>query len=146
MPSYEEVSQRAGSLRALTGLTQPAFLALLPLALEPHILIETTATWEGIAFQISEAFIMGFSFIGGTQEAHMTGLLDDEEVFDRMALLLAAVVVLLVLGIGWAVDRSLRSIMPKRGDVAPSCFRWLAKSVAYWPAVRVGSTSWCAKV
>ena len=30
MPSYEEVTQRAGSLRAMTGLTQPEFLALLP--------------------------------------------------------------------------------------------------------------------
>lgn len=30
MPSDEEVTQRAGSLRAMTGLTQPEFLALLP--------------------------------------------------------------------------------------------------------------------
>jgi hypothetical protein len=30
MPSYEEVTQRAGSLRAMTGLTQPEFTALLP--------------------------------------------------------------------------------------------------------------------
>jgi hypothetical protein len=30
MPSYEEVTQRAGSLRAMTGLTQQEFLALLP--------------------------------------------------------------------------------------------------------------------
>jgi Helix-turn-helix of DDE superfamily endonuclease len=30
MPSYEEVIQRAGSLRAMTGLTQPEFTALLP--------------------------------------------------------------------------------------------------------------------
>jgi Helix-turn-helix of DDE superfamily endonuclease len=30
MPSYEEVTQRAGSLRAMTGLTQPEFMALLP--------------------------------------------------------------------------------------------------------------------
>src|SRR5262252_8090103 len=30
MPSYEEVTQRAGSVRAMTGLTQPEFLALLP--------------------------------------------------------------------------------------------------------------------
>ena len=29
MPSYEEVTQRAGSLRAMTGLTQPEFSALL---------------------------------------------------------------------------------------------------------------------
>ncbi len=31
MPSYEEVTQRAGSLRSLTGLTEAEFQALLPL-------------------------------------------------------------------------------------------------------------------
>jgi hypothetical protein len=30
MPSYEEVTQRAGSLRAMTGLTEHEFTALLP--------------------------------------------------------------------------------------------------------------------
>ena len=30
MPSYEEVTQRAGSLRAMTGVTQPEFMGLLP--------------------------------------------------------------------------------------------------------------------
>jgi hypothetical protein len=30
MPSDEEVTQRAGSLRAMTGLTQPEFSAFLP--------------------------------------------------------------------------------------------------------------------
>ncbi len=30
MPSYEDVTTRAGSLRALTGLTEPEFQALLP--------------------------------------------------------------------------------------------------------------------
>jgi hypothetical protein len=30
MPTYEEVTQRAGSLRAMTGLTEPEFTALLP--------------------------------------------------------------------------------------------------------------------
>jgi Helix-turn-helix of DDE superfamily endonuclease len=30
MPSYEEVTERAGSLRAMTGLTEPEFTALLP--------------------------------------------------------------------------------------------------------------------
>ena len=50
-----------------------------------------------------------------TQEANVTGLIDHEEVFDRVALFLATVVFLLVLGIGRAVDRSLSAIMPKRG-------------------------------
>jgi hypothetical protein len=30
MPRYDEVTQRAGSLRAMTGLTEPEFTALLP--------------------------------------------------------------------------------------------------------------------
>jgi hypothetical protein len=30
MPSYEEVTQRAGSLRSMTGLTEVEFMALLP--------------------------------------------------------------------------------------------------------------------
>ena len=30
MPSYEEVTQRAGSVRAMTGLTPQEFTALLP--------------------------------------------------------------------------------------------------------------------
>jgi hypothetical protein len=50
---------------------------------------------------------MRLPFIRRTQEADMTGLIDHAEVFDRMDLLLAAVVGLLVLGIGGSVNRSL---------------------------------------
>jgi hypothetical protein len=46
------------------------------IALEPHILIKTTAPGEGVAFQISQAFIIGLPFIGSTQEANMTSLID----------------------------------------------------------------------
>jgi hypothetical protein len=112
---------------------------------EAHILIETTAGWEGIAFELSDAFIICLPFIGSTQETHMTGLIDHEEVVDRMALLLAAVVVLLVLGIGWTVDRSLRTIMPKRGDSGTPAVRLAASIAANSSAVRAGRRSWCAK-
>jgi hypothetical protein len=88
--------------------------------LEAHIVVETTAVWPGIAFQIRDAFIMHLAFIRGTQEAQVTGLIDHEEVCDRMALLLAAVVVLLVLGIGWAGERSRSPIMPNRGATGTS--------------------------
>jgi hypothetical protein len=84
-------------------------------ALEPPILVEATAMWQGIALQFSQAFSMCLPVIRGTQEAAMTALIDHEEVLERVALLLAAVVVLLALGIGGAVDRSLRAIMPTRG-------------------------------
>ena len=115
------------------------------IALEAHVLIETTAGREGIALQLREDFIMCFSLIGSTQEANLAGLIDHEEVFERVAFLLAAVVVLLVLGIGGAVDRSLRTIMPKRGVVDLPSVACGLNSAANSAAVRAGSSSWSAK-
>jgi hypothetical protein len=105
------------STRVLLGLDDRAPLACI--ALEPHLLIETTATWEGIAFPIRQALIMRLPFIGGTPEAQGTSLLDHEEMFARGALLLATLVFLLVLGIFGALDRSLCPIMPTWGVVDP---------------------------
>ena len=100
------------------------------IALEPHILRETTATWEGITFQLSQAFIMRLPFRGRTQEAHLTGLIDDQEVFDRRAFLFAAGVVLPILGISWAVDRSRCTIMPNRGASGTPGVRLAARITA----------------
>jgi hypothetical protein len=66
-------------------------------ALESHILIEVTPAWQGITGQIREAFVMFLAFHRGTQEAKVTGRIDDQQGFDGVTLLLAAVVVLLVL-------------------------------------------------
>jgi hypothetical protein len=84
-------------------------------ALEAHILIETTPVREGIALEFSQAFLLGLPCIRGTQEADVTAFINQEEVLERVALLLAAVVFLLVLGIGGTLDRSLSAIMPTRG-------------------------------
>jgi hypothetical protein len=84
-------------------------------ALEPHSLVEATALGQAIALQCSQAVILGLPCIRGTQEAEGTALLDHEAVLERVALLLAAVVCLLVLGIGGAGDRSRRAIRPTRG-------------------------------
>jgi len=116
------------------------------LALEPHLLIKTTATWEGLACQISQAFIMRLPCIGRTQEANVTGLIAHEEVFDCVALLLATGVFLLVLGIGGAMDRSLRAIRPKRGDVGATFVGSAASSTTKSSAVRAGRSSWCVNV
>jgi hypothetical protein len=131
------------SRRLFLGLDDGDPLARI--ALEAPVLIQTTAGREGIPLQLREDFIMDLPFIGGTQEANLAGLIDHEEVFERVAFLLAAVVVLLVLGIGWAMDRSLSTIMPKRGVVdLPSvvCGLNIAANSA---AVRAGSKSWSAK-
>jgi hypothetical protein len=71
----------------------------------------------------------------------MPRLLDHEEVFDRMTRLLAAVVCLLGLGIGWAVDRSLSTIMPTRGDKGTPSVRLAASIIAQSSALRAGSSS-----
>jgi len=114
---------------------------LAGVALEAHVLIETTAGREGIALQLREDLIIGFPFIGSAQEANLAGLIDHEEVFDRVALLLATVVFLLVLGIDWAVDRPLSTIMPKRGDKGTPSVRLAASITAKSSALRAGSNS-----
>jgi hypothetical protein len=129
--------------RLLLGLDDRDPLARI--ALESHVLIETTAGREGIALQLREDCIMDLPFIGGTQEANLASLIDHDEVFERVAFLLAAVVVLLVLGIGWAVDRSLSTIMPKRGVVDPLSVVCGLNIAANSAAVRAGSKSWSAK-
>jgi len=114
-------------------------------ALAARILRPTAARWQGIPSQLCQALIRGFAFIGVAQEAPVTRLSDHEEVFARVTRLLAAVVVLLVLWIGWAVDRTFGAIMPNRGvvDLPPgACVSNIAANSA---AVRAGSRAWAAK-
>ena len=114
-------------------------------SLEAFILIQATAGWQGIAGQLSNALIRGFPFTGVAQEAYVTSLVDHEEVFERVTLLLAAVIFLLLFGIARAVDRTFSTIMPKRGVVdLPSVVRVL-NIAANSAAVRAGSKSWSAK-
>jgi hypothetical protein len=112
-------------------------------SLEPPIVIEITSGGQAIALQLRQDFIVGLPFRGGTQEANLTGFIAHQEVFDRLAFRFAAVVFLLVFWIGWAVDRPLRTIMPKRGDMGPSWVCWLVRSGAHSAAVRAGSSSCC---
>jgi len=84
-------------------------------ALEAFLLIEATAGWKGLACQLGHALIRGFSFTGVAQEAHVTGLIAHEEICERVTLLLATVIFVLLFGICRAVDRTFATIMPKRG-------------------------------
>ena len=114
-------------------------------SLEAFVLIQATAGWQGIARALRQAFIGGFAFRGMAQEAHMTDLVDHEEVFECVTLLLATIIFLLLFGIGWAVDRTFSTIMPKRGVVDLSsvvCGLNIAENSS---AVRAGSSSWSAK-
>jgi hypothetical protein len=104
-------------------------------------LIEVTPAWQGITGQLREAFVMFLAFHSVTQEAYVTGLIDDQQVFARVTLLLAAVVFLLVLGIGGAMARSLRASMPQRGGNGTPSGRLVASITAKSSAFRAGSSS-----
>jgi hypothetical protein len=110
-------------------------------ALESQILIEVTPAWQGIMGEIRKTFVMFPAFHSGTQEAHVTGLIDAQQVFDRVILFLAAVVFLLFLWIGWAMDRSLRTIMPTRGDWGTPAVCLAASLTTKSSALRTGSSS-----
>ena len=114
-------------------------------SLEAFILIQATTRWQGIACQLCHALIRGFPFTGVAQEAHVTGLVDHEEVFERVTLLLAAVIFLLLFGIGRAVDRTFSAIMPTRGVVDLPSVACVLNIGANSAAVRAGSSSWSAK-
>ena len=118
---------------------------LARLAREAQSLIQTTATGAGLAFQSRAACILGLPFRGSTPEAEMTGLLEEEEGFERLAFLLATIIVLLSLWIGWAVDWSRRTIRPHRGDPGTPGVRLAARLTPQSAAVRAGSRSWWAK-
>jgi hypothetical protein len=109
--------------------------------LKPHILLETTPVGQGIAGPICHAFLMGFACTGVAQEAHVTGFVDDQQGFDRVALLLTAVMVLWRLCIFRAMDRPLGTILPTRGDVDSPLACTVLSRAATSSAVRAGSRS-----
>jgi hypothetical protein len=64
-------------------------------ALKAHILVEHASCWKHIHFLIHQRLVMPFSCICRTQEADLAGLVDQQNVLDRVTLLLAAVILLL---------------------------------------------------
>jgi hypothetical protein len=110
-------------------------------SLEAPLLLETTPGREGVACQLGQAFLMGLAFTPLPQAAHVTGLLDYEAVFARVAFLRATVILLLGLGISWAVEGALRTIRPTRGDVGTGCVCVVARRGATSSAGRAGRKS-----
>jgi hypothetical protein len=97
--------------------------------LEAHILGKTTPKRQGIARPLREAFRMRLALIDRTQEANGTGLIEHEQVFARVALLLATVILLRLLRISRTRECARSTIMPARGDVAPSFVGVVARRV-----------------
>jgi hypothetical protein len=114
---------------------------MLEESLEALILIQTAARWQGIARQLRQALLRRFAFTGVAQEANVTRLIDHEEVVERVTLLLATVILLLLFGIFRAVARTFGAIMPKRGVVDLPSVACVSNIAANSAAVRAGSSS-----
>jgi hypothetical protein len=109
--------------------------------LESPLLIEGTPAWQGITGQSREVLVGILAFHGVTQDADVTSLIDYEQGFARVTLLLPAVVVSLVLGISGAMERSLSASMPTRGGTGAPSVCLAASSTAQAAAWRAGSNS-----
>jgi hypothetical protein len=108
--------------------------------LKALILVQATAGGQGIACQFGNALIRGFSFTGVAQETHVTGLIDHEEVFQRVAFLLAAVIFVLLLRVFWTLDGPFSPIMKKRAGGAEASIGGVVSIAAKSSAVRAGSS------
>ncbi len=65
-------------------------------SLEAFILIQATPRWQRIARLLCYRLIRRFAFIGDAQKANMTCLGNQQEVFERVTLLLATVIFFLL--------------------------------------------------
>ena len=107
-------------------------------SLEALILIQRTASWQGITGHLRHALLRRFAFTCVAQEGNVTALLDHEEIFERVTLLLATVVFFLLLRIFRTRDRPFGPIVHKRGGVDVSSGSCLASITANSSAVRAG--------
>jgi hypothetical protein len=72
--------------------------------------------------------------------------MDHEEGLERVARLLAPVVLWRVFRIGWTLERSCGPLMPNRGEGEAPAVGYGASSAAQSSAVRAGSHAWSASV
>jgi hypothetical protein len=84
---------------------------------EAQILEQPTARRQGVRGGIRNAFIVGTTRIGLTQKENREDGIDQQDVFDRVTLFLAAITARLLSRILGALDAPFGPIMAKRGEV-----------------------------
>lgn len=107
-------------------------------ALKAQILIQPTVGGKGVLLLIRHRFIMPRPFIGGAEKPNATIVPNQEQVFDRMLLLLPAGVEALFIRVGRAVDRAFGAIMKKKAlDLLRSDRHWCRRARS-----AMGDSSW----
>ena len=83
-------------------------------ALKAQVLIQDTLRRQLICFVISQALVVPAPFIGSAEKVNLAIGGNQDEVLERVTLLLAAVVEALFVRITRSVDRPFRAIVEKR--------------------------------
>ena len=83
---------------------------------EARILEQSTARGSGIGGGLSHPLVMGSPRLGLTQEADGAHGVDQQHIFDRVALVLAAITARLLRRILGTSNAPFGTIMPKRGE------------------------------
>ncbi len=109
-------------------------------SLKPHVLIQHTVGRQGVPFIINDRLVVPLARIRSTQEANHTGVIDQQDILDRVAFLLAAVILHLFIGVYGSLDWTFRAIMIKKGVVSAVGVSGSVISVAR----RAGRASSCA--
>ena len=84
-------------------------------SLKSGILVEQTCRWKRILRFIGDTLIVHPPFVGVAQKADGAELIDDKDIFERMAFLLAAVIQFSISFITRTINRTFYAIMDKRG-------------------------------
>src|ERR671933_58384 len=84
-------------------------------SLKPHVLVEGTISRQTIGFIISNRFVMPFPSMRWAQVLNDARLSNQEDIFYRMAFLLATVIFLLFVGIYRSLDRTFGAVVVKKG-------------------------------
>jgi hypothetical protein len=137
---------RRGELSSTPGFLRLEARAAMPEnSLAARILIQATAGWQGIACQLGHALIRGVPVIGVAQEAQVTGRVDHEAVFARVAFSLPPVRRLLRLRVFRTLDWSFGPLRTKRAEGAEASVGGVVSIAATSSAVRAGSRAWSAR-
>ena len=106
-------------------------------AVKAHILREHASGRSEVLGIVNHGLLMPFAWMGSTQKADNTNVINQQKVLDAVTVLLATVIVCLFISIYWSLDGTFRAIMIKKGVLSELGTSVSVTSVAR----REGSTS-----
>lgn len=113
--------------------------------LKAQVLIQDTVWWKRIPFLVGQTLIVPAPLIRSAEKANLAIGSNQDEVFERVAVLLAALVEGLFVGITGSVDRALGPIVEKRDGASGVHCAAVSCGMSDSPAVRWGKCPLSAK-